>query len=149
MTVFPIIALLFPIYHDNLLAVINAIVELLSTLFNCLSRTFDLFSGFLCSALDYLGTAVYSTAGLLCSFFDAIGRLVTAVADLYSAVYIGTGTIVTVVAFLCITFFGIKWIVATNPSSTKDAKTWCFSIISVIAIFHLTGFIANAIAHLA
>ncbi len=149
MTVFPIIALLFPVYHDNPFAVINAFVELFSILFDCLSGTIALFSEILCSSLGYLGSGVCSAGEILCSFFDAITRLVIASANSYSAIYTRTGTIVTIVAFLCITFFVVKWSVATDSISTKNTKRCFFGIIAVIAIFHLAGSIASSIAHLA
>ena len=73
----------------------------------------------------------------------------TKAAELLTALYSDLSAVITAVAVLCIAICAIKWVVASDPGSVKSAKTWLFSIITGLAIFHLAGLIVDTVSQLA
>ena len=71
------------------------------------------------------------------------------IASLLTAIYADLSGVITAVAVLCIAICAVKWIIASDPGSVKSAKTWLFSILTGLAIFHLAGLLVDTVAQLA
>ena len=70
-------------------------------------------------------------------------------AELLSALYSDLSAVITAAAVLCIAICAIKWVIASDPASVKNAKTWLFSIITGLAVFHLARLIVDTVSQLA
>lgn len=70
-------------------------------------------------------------------------------AELLSTLYGDLSAVITAAAVLCIAICAIKWVVASDPASVKSARTWLFSIITGLAVFHLARLIVDTVSHLA
>lgn len=58
-------------------------------------------------------------------------------------------TIVTPIAVLCVVFCGIKMLIASDPQSVKQAKSWLITIAIGLAVIWLAEPLVNTISSIA
>ena len=64
------------------------------------------------------------------------------------SIYEALSGVVTAVGILCIAICAIKWIIAGDPASVKSAKSWLFSILAGLTVFHMAELIVNTVTSL-
>lgn len=75
----------------------------------------------------------------------AAGDIFEAVGDKFKQIYTSIGIVVTSLAGVALAVCAFKWILGTDPNSTKMAKQWMLNIIIGLAVYWLAFLIINTV----